>query len=208
MMKSLISSNLLEKGLEQLTKTTSKERQEKLLLHLKLLKKWGKIYNLTSILSEREMITKHILDSISINQHLQGNHFLDIGSGAGFPGIPLAIWDPARSFVLIESSKKKVQFLRHVVFELDLQNVTIINSRVEDFKPEEKYNGIICRALGSIDFILKITSHLRNQGVYLYIMLGKKPDKVNEKIGAHSYNLVQIDVPFLNADRNLLVVQF
>ena len=111
-----------------------------------LLNKWNKAYNLTSVRDPQEMLVKHILDSLVVSPYLQGDRFIDVGTGPGLPGLPLAIINPSKQFVLLDSLGKRISFIRNAIRELGLTNVTPVLSRVEEYQPEDKFDGVLSRA--------------------------------------------------------------
>lgn len=149
--------------------------QEQLLHYLFLLDKWNHTYNLTSVRNVQDMVSVHILDSLSILNYLKGERIIDVGTGAGLPGMPLAIAQPERAFTLLDSNGKKTRFLVHVLQQLKLTNVTVVQERAEHYKPEVCFTTVVSRAFSDLcDFIAK-TQHLRCQdGVYL-AMKGQCP---------------------------------
>lgn len=168
---------ILKKALDKNNLDLSKEQQAKLIEYLTLIQLWNRVYNLTSILDPTEMVYLHLIDSLLIAEHLTGHRFLDVGSGAGLPGIPLAIMHPEQEWVLLDKNSKKTRFLTQVVAELGLKNVTVIHSRVEDFKPTINFDGILSRALSTIKVFVESTNHLLNDhGVWL-AMKGKYPEE-------------------------------
>jgi 16S rRNA (guanine527-N7)-methyltransferase len=149
-----------------------------------LLLKWNKTYNLTAIADPHEIITHHILDSLAIAPYVSGTHILDIGSGAGFPGVPLALIFPEKKFVLLDSNNKKARFLRHVVLTLALPNVEIAQQRVEKFHFTPCFDTIVIRATGSIKDLTQQSLHLCcNHGLWLF-MKGKYPQEELEEFQA------------------------
>ncbi|MDW1918159.1 16S rRNA (guanine(527)-N(7))-methyltransferase RsmG, partial [Vibrio sp. Vb0349] len=123
----------------------SEKQREQLVGYVELLDKWNKAYNIKTVRETREMLGKHILDSIVVGTHLQGERFIDVGTGPGLPGIPLAIMHPEKTFFLLDSLGKRIRFIKQVVHTLGLKNVTPIQSRVEEFQPEEKFDGVLSR---------------------------------------------------------------
>ncbi|MCA2491442.1 MULTISPECIES: 16S rRNA (guanine(527)-N(7))-methyltransferase RsmG, partial [Vibrio] len=123
----------------------SEQQREQLVGYVELLDKWNKAYNLTSVRDPLDMLVKHILDSIVVSAHLPGERFIDVGTGPGLPGIPLAIMNPEKTFFLLDSLGKRIRFIKQVVHTLGLKNVTPIQSRVEEFQPEEKFDGVLSR---------------------------------------------------------------
>lgn len=182
--------------------------QEKLLRYLLLLEKWNKTYNLTSIRDLKEMITHHILDSLSIRDYLAGIRILDVGTGAGLPGIPLAIVQPHREFYLLDSNQKKTTFLNQVLLELKISNVTIINARVEKYTDETCFDCIITRAFSSLQEFVDCTNHLVCKDGFWLAMKGKYPtEELANLTGEFSTMVYDLQVPGLNAERHLVKIQ-
>src|SRR5262245_60296717 len=148
-----------------------------LLAHLDLMDEWGARMNLTAIREREQQLTKHVLDSLSVRPWLQGERIADVGSGAGFPGIPLAIVEPARRFALIESTGKKCDFLRHVVAELELRNVEVVQSRAETYRPPARFGTVVARAVGPIADLVRSAGPLVAGGGRLLAMKGRMPEK-------------------------------
>ncbi len=169
-------TNFLHESLNANSWNFSSEIENKFESYLDLLQKWNRVYNLTAIRNYDDMVQLHILDSLSINPYLRGKRIIDIGTGAGLPGIPLAIINPEKEFVLLDSNSKKTRFLIQVVHELKLQNVQIIHSRCEDYHPEKCFDTIVTRAFASLKEMLVITKHLIcTQGQFL-AMKGVYPE--------------------------------
>lgn len=146
----------------------SKHQQNKLISFVLLLHKWNKAYNLSAIRDPQDMLVKHIFDSIVVAPFLHGNSLADVGTGPGLPGIPLAIMCPDKSFTLIDSLGKRIRFIKQAVHELALDNVTTIQSRVENVKPEVLFDGVLSRAFASLNDMLKWCHHLVDkQGMFL-----------------------------------------
>ena len=131
-----------------------------LIQYVELLIKWNKAYNLTSVREPEDMLVKHIMDSLMVGDSLQGSSFIDVGTGPGLPGIPLAILYPEREFVLLDSLGKRITFLRQVVFQLKLPNVTPVLSRVEKYQPEQPFDGVLSRAFASLNDMVHWCEHL------------------------------------------------
>ena len=151
--------NLLE-GASALGLELSDEQAGKLVAHLDLLDEWNQRMNLTAIRDRGQQLTKHILDSLSVRSHLRGSRIADVGSGAGFPGIPLAIVLPDVHFALIESTGKKCRFLEHVRDTLSLPNVEVVQSRAEAFKPGERFDTVLARAVGPVADLVRVAGPL------------------------------------------------
>ncbi|UTM57319.1 16S rRNA (guanine(527)-N(7))-methyltransferase RsmG [Photobacterium sp. CCB-ST2H9] len=139
----------------------TEQQLEQLVGYVSLLHKWNKAYNLTSVRDPNEMLVKHILDSIVVSPYLaQGSRFIDVGTGPGLPGIPLAIMHPDKQFTLLDSLGKRIRFIRQVVHELGLGNVTPVQSRVEEFIPEQGFDAVLSRAFASMSDMVHWCRHL------------------------------------------------
>lgn len=157
--------------------TVTEQQREQLVGYVQLLDKWNKAYNLTSVRDPMEMLVKHILDSLVVSPHLVGERFIDVGSGPGLPGIPLAIMHPDKEFVLIDSLGKRIRFLKQVIHDLKINNVLPVQSRVEEFDPESGFDGVLSRAFASMTDMVNWCQHLPkpNAGVFLALK-GVRPD--------------------------------
>lgn len=150
----------LAQGISQLGLELSPQVQQKLLDYVVLLQKWNKVYNLTSIRNGEQMITHHLLDSLAVLPHLWPGRWLDVGCGAGLPGLVLAIARPEWQFSLLDSNSKKTSFVQQAAIELDLQNVKVYCARVEEMQSAEKFDGIISRAFADTTLFITLTRHL------------------------------------------------
>lgn len=150
-------------------------QQQKLIAYLELLQRWNKVFNLTTITEPREMVYLHLIDSLLMQPFLHGKRMLDVGSGAGLPGIPLAIVNPHLHWTLLDKNSKKTRFITQAVAELKLTNVDIINERSEDFQPTSGFDSILSRAYGTIAMFLETTKHLLAPGGIFIAMKGKYP---------------------------------
>lgn len=200
------SAEELQHGCEQLGISLGTEAQIKLLNYLVLLRKWNKVYNLTAIRDEKQMVSRHLLDSLAVMPHLWRGRWLDVGCGAGLPGIVLAVMQPNWQVILLDSNSKKISFVQQAIIELGLQNASVHCTRVEDWKPIERFDGIISRAFSELGDFLRCTQHLMAphgrwaamKGILEQELAGI-PDKCRvEKI-------IPIQVPGLNASRNLVI---
>lgn len=133
--------------------------------------------NLTAIRDREQQLTKHVLDSLSVGPWLRGERVADLGSGAGFPGIPLSIVEPARHFALIESTGKKCDFLRHVAGEVGLANIEIVQARAEAYRPPLRFGTVVARAVGPIADLVRRGGHLVTGGGRLLAMKGRLPEE-------------------------------
>ena len=175
--------------------------------HLLLLQKWNQAYNLTSITHFKAMLIKHLFDSLSIAPFIKGKLIIDLGTGAGFPGIPLSILMPNKKYILIESVTKKVNFLCHVKRTLKLNNIKIINTRIQDYNIKIQYDHIICRAFSSVKNIYNLSQHyLKKNGSFL-IMKGTDIEK-NQLyfLSPDQYKFIKLDVPNLSSERHLVII--
>jgi len=202
-------SQQLQQGLAKLGLTVDEAVQSSLLDYVALLHKWNRAYNLTAVRKPELMITRHILDSLVINPYLSSGRIIDVGTGAGLPGIPLALIRPDDEFFLLDSNSKKTRFLTQAVTELGLKNVTVVQSRVEEFKPDQLFNTIISRAYTTLAKMISGTRHLLADGGVFFAMKGVYPVAELDELPA-DMRLVgsyQLHVPELDAERHLLVIQ-
>ncbi len=153
----------------------SDQQKQQLVGYVELLHKWNKAYNLTSVRDPEQMLVRHILDSIVVEPHLVGERFIDVGTGPGLPGIPLAIVRPQAHFTLLDSLGKRVRFLKQVQHELKLENVTPVQSRVEDFPAEPPFDGVISRAFASLTDMVSWCHHLPGGNGRFYALKGILP---------------------------------
>ena len=187
----------------------SAETEEKLSAYLDLLRKWNRVYNLTAIRDPKESVMLHILDSLSIRAYLHGERILDVGTGAGLPGIPLALTCLDKQFVLLDRNSKKTRFLTQVLCELGLKNIQVVHARVEEFKPEKKFDSILSRAFASIQVMLEATQHvLAEQGQFL-AMKGAYPAAELATVSS-SFEVIAVHKLVINglaAERHLVCMQ-
>lgn len=167
--------NQLVKGLSFYKLTLSDEQVEKLLAYHQLMIKWNKAYNLTAVRDPEHMIQRHLLDSLSISPYIQGQRFIDVGTGGGLPGIVMAIIFPEREWHLLDSNGKKTRFLFQVKTELKLANVTIHHCRVEEHQPETLYDGVLSRAFATLLDMVNGSHQLLSADGYFYAMKGVYP---------------------------------
>lgn len=192
-------------GLQALDLPAGADKVECLLAFIALIEKWNKAYNLTAIRKREEMVSLHLLDSLAIIPYLHGTRIIDVGTGAGLPGIPLAIYAPEKEFVLLDSNQKKTRFVQQAVLELKLPNVTVCHSRAEDYRPEKPFDTVLARAFAALPEILHVTRHLLAQHGILLAMKGRPPDDELAQI-AVPYALHTLQVPGIDAERCLVQI--
>jgi len=198
----------LPEGLAEMQLSLSETRQQELLAFLSLLNKWNKAYNLTAVRDEREMVSRQLLDSLSILPWVTTEHLLDVGAGGGLPGIPLAIVLPEKRFTLLDSNGKKTRFLNQCVLELGLKNVEVIHGRAEDCKLEKPFSQISSRAFTALDTLVGWCGDLlANEGSFL-AMKGQYPDDEVAALpaGWQVSSSHSLEVPGAGGERHLLVV--
>jgi 16S rRNA (guanine527-N7)-methyltransferase len=198
----------LRDGLAAMDLSLDEDRQEKLLAFLGLLNKWNRAYNLTAVRDEREMVSRQLLDSLSILPWVTADHLLDVGAGGGLPGIPLAIALPEKRFTLLDSNGKKTRFLHQCVLELGLGNVEVVHGRAEDCRPEEPFSQISSRAFTALENLVNWCGDLlANEGEFL-AMKGQFPDDevAALPVGWQVESSHSLDVPGADGERHLLVI--
>lgn len=205
---------VLLQGLESLNCQLDAGQIDKLLHYHALLIKWNKAYNLTAVRDPEQMIARHLLDSLTIVPYLKGRRFIDVGTGAGLPGIVLAIVFSECEFALLDSNGKKMRFLFQVKTELQLQNVSIHHQRVESFIPPQPFDGVISRAFASLQDMVIGSNHLLTTAGYFYAMKGLYPTAELEQLKSLSdrekaYKVEAchaLQVPGDSAQRHLLLI--
>jgi 16S rRNA (guanine527-N7)-methyltransferase len=200
----LLEDGILELGLEERLGGDSL-----LMEYVTELMNWNRVYNLTSVRKPTDIITRHILDSLSILDYLQGDRILDVGTGAGLPGIPLAIACPEREFVLLDSSSKKLRFVQQTLGILKLDNVSLENSRVDEYRADSPFDTIVCRAFSDLPDFYRFAAHLCNAGGRMLAMKGVYPMTEVESLEDKSIisDVVALKVPGLDAERHLVIIK-
>lgn len=192
---------------DQLALSATDEQVSQWCTHLELLLRWNKAYNLTAITDPKDVITHHLADSLSVIPYIVGNRVLDVGTGGGFPGIPLAIYYPNKEVILVDTVQKKTRFLRQVVGDLGLQNVQVFHARVEQLKLDESVSEIVSRAFSSISQFVQLTEHLADRHTRWLAMKGKFPhDELKALSGHFAYTSHPLEVPGLDAERHLIQI--
>jgi len=203
-----VLSAQLEAYLAEINLPTTAEQKKQLLDFVGMLNKWNKAYNLTSVRDPEIMLVRHIMDSLVVSKHLQGERFIDVGTGPGLPGIPLAIMNPDKTFVLLDSLGKRIRFQKQVAFELGIHNISSIESRVEAYQPEQKFDGVLSRAFASIHDMLTWCHHLPAEHGQFYALKGQLSDEEMQQIpaGFAITETIELKVPKLDEQRHLLKI--
>jgi len=200
-------SRLLSEGLEGLNQALSADQQQALIAYLALLARWNRAYNLTAVDDPTEMVARHLLDSLSIRPWLVGQRIVDSGTGAGLPGIPLAIACPERQFTLIDSNGKKLRFLRQVRRELGLSNVDLVQARLEARPDLAVPHTITARALAPLERLVEWHRDWLDQGARLLAMKSREVEnELSALTGAYNVELFDLEVPGEPARRCLAIV--
>ncbi|KPK56008.1 MAG: hypothetical protein AMS22_02690 [Thiotrichales bacterium SG8_50] len=202
-------ARVLETGLAEMGLSLEPPVHQRLLSYIALLGKWNRVYNLTAVRKPEQMVTRHLLDSLSVLQFLREPRILDVGSGAGLPGIPLALARPQWEFVLLDSNGKKARFLTQAVAELGLSNVSVAQARVEEYQSEVLFTTIISRAFASVGEFVTGARHLLAPGGIYLAMKGAYPVAEMDHLPA-GYAVVathQLQVPGLDAQRHAIELQ-
>ena len=196
-------------GCSELGQRTDDEKIDQFATLLTELEHWGARVNLTAIRDIEKMISGHLLDSLAIRPYLQGDSIIDIGTGAGFPGLPLAIAEAERSFVLLDSNRKKISFAQHIVSKLGLGNVRAVHARAEDYAAGGTFDTVIARALASIPRIIELGGHLTGKKGVLLALKGRHPAAELEQLDRlpdqWSWKIERISVPGLEQHSRHLV---
>ncbi len=194
----------LTQGLQEAGIQLPMDIQQKLLEYLALLQKWNKVHNLTAVRDPEEMVTLHLLDSLSVMPYIQSGNLLDVGSGAGLPGIPLAICKPELQVTVLDSSHKKTSFMRQAKAELGIPNLQVVCSRVEAYVPEQPFDIVISRAFSDLAEFMQLTRHLGKHGAQWLAMKGVYPFEELAQIKSEPIRVVPLQVPGLEAQRHLV----
>ena len=198
----------LEQGLDAMALEIAPETREKLLEYLALVHKWNKVHNLTAVREPEDMVTLHLLDSLAVLPHIKAERLLDVGSGAGLPGIPLALSLPGMKVTVLDSSQKKASFMRQAKAELDIGNLEVVCGRVEQFKPEERFDVIISRAFSDLNLFTGLTAHLCKPHGQWLAMKGVYPHDELAQIDIRPERVLPLEVAGLQAQRHLVFLPF
>lgn len=197
---------LLEAGAAALGVPLTSGQREQLLRLVAELVEWNGRFNLTAIREPADMLRKHLLDSLAVQPWLVGSRIADVGTGAGFPGLPLAVINPDRRFALVEATAKKARFVVHAARALGLANVEVVNSRAEVWKPPRPFDTVICRALGKLHEFVRFAGHLCARHGRMLAMKGQYPEAELEAVprGWRVVAVHRLEVPGLEAERHLV----
>ena len=201
----MISKKKICLGLEQLGLQADDLLADKLSAFVDDLVKWNKVYNLTSIREPEQILIQHIFDSLSVHPYLEGSRIIDVGTGGGFPGIPLAMLMPKKQFTLLDSNGKKTRFLQQMVINHGLGNCDVVQSRAESFAP--LFDVVICRAFAALPDIVSFAGHLVTGEGVLLAMKGQLEDSRPLPDGFQVIDVHRLTVPGMNAERHLVVLR-
>lgn len=199
----------LEAGTRSLGIALDEMQLTRLLQYLGLIQKWNRVHNLTALRDPKKMLTHHLLDSLAVLPHLDVDRLLDVGSGAGLPGIPLAIARPDWAITLSDSNQKKSSFQLQAVIELGLNNVQVVSGRVEDIQCEHKFDGVISRAFSEIADFVACSARVLTAAGRWYAMKGTYPQAELERLpaGVEVERITSLVVPRLDAQRHLITLK-
>ena len=198
----------LRQGLEQLGLAANDGQVASLISYLQLLEKWNHHFNLSGIDDIDDMVSMHLLDSLSINAYLQGSIIVDVGTGAGLPGIPLAIMNPEKNFLLIDSNGKKTRFLFQVKIDLQLENISIVNTRIEHYQNQQQIDMVMCRAFSSLEDVVTKSQHLFGKKTKLLAMKGRYPEQELRELpaGFEVSRVIKLEIPGSETHRHFVEV--
>jgi 16S rRNA (guanine527-N7)-methyltransferase len=200
-------TTLLTRGIAKLGLNFDENQIDKLLAYLHLLDKWNHHYNLSAIRDIEQMVTHHILDSLAVSPYLSDcERVLDVGTGAGLPGFVLAVCYPQHHFVLLDGNGKKIRFLVQAKHELKISNIEPVQARAENYQTTDCFNGIISRAVGSINELIDNTKHLLCPHGHWYAMKGNYPEAELKGL-TYPHRVERLDVPQLEGSRHLVIIE-
>jgi 16S rRNA (guanine527-N7)-methyltransferase len=195
-----VAPSQIQVALDKLGGGVSEDAAPRFATLLTELDKWNRKVNLTAIRDPEEMITGHLLDSLVVRPLLKGETVLDVGTGAGFPGLPLAIAEPQREFTLVDSNNKKIQFVLHVAGLLGLDNVTAVKARTEDYAPGDRFDTVIARAVAALPRLLEIAGHHVGEDGVFVALKGRYPaEEIQQLPAGWDYTVTELSVPGLGS---------
>jgi 16S rRNA (guanine527-N7)-methyltransferase len=202
------TADQLKRGLIGLGLTLDRDTQQRLLDYIALIEKWNRVYNLTAIREPEKMVSHHLLDSLAVAPHLHARRLLDVGSGAGLPGIPLALAKPDAQVTLLDSNHKKAAFLKQAVIELKLKNAEVCSERVESWQTQNGFDVIISRAFSDMSEFVRVTRHLLAPGGMFAAMKGLHPYEEIDKLppDCKVRQVLPLAIPGLEGARHLVLI--
>lgn len=202
-------NEILLQGCEKLALDITTEQADKLNGYVQRIDKWNKAYNLTSVRDPEQMMVKHILDSLAVTRFVSGKRVIDVGTGPGLPGMPLAIMLPDIEFKLLDSLGKRVRFMKQCAFELGLTNVTPVHSRVEEHEPAQPYDIVLSRAFASLKDMLHWCQHLVDSSGVFFALKGQFPQSEIDEVSDHFQigSVEALSVPDLTGERHLVTIR-
>lgn len=201
---------LLHRGLVGMGQSLDRQTESQLIRYIELISQWNKVFRLSSIYDLDAMVTRHLLDSLAVLPYVKGRTIVDVGTGAGLPGIPLAITMPDRHFCLIDTNRKKIQFLEKVCQQLSLRNVHIVNRAVEEFHVEPLFETVISRSFNTLNEFLTLSQHLVKPEGQTLAMKGVYPLTELQDLNPH-FKLIEVhplNIPALSAERHLVELTY
>jgi 16S rRNA (guanine527-N7)-methyltransferase len=200
----------LHQGLIEMNQPLDRQMEAQLIRYIELIAQWNRVFNLTAIRDLDTMVTRHLLDSLSILPHLKGKLILDVGTGAGLPGIPLAIVIPDRQFVLLDSNQKKTRFLQQTCYQMRLRNVRVVHQRVEEYQADPLFDSVVSRAFSTLRDFLTLSQHLVKPGGQVLAMKGVYPLTELQEV-TPPFKVVDVyplKVPKLDAERHVVELKY
>lgn len=199
---------VLDQGLSAMALDVAPAVRDKLMIYLDLLIKWNHVYNLTAVRDPVQMVIRHFLDSLAVLPHVSGSRLIDVGTGAGLPGIPLAMVLSGAEWVLLDANGKKTRFVTQAVATTGLTNISVAQARVEDYHPAHLFDTVVTRAYAALDVIVSDTLHLCGPSARILAMKGRLPEKEIQCVEAMSHGVAvhALPVPGLQEERHLIEV--
>ncbi len=193
-------------GLDTLRISVDQQKIDLLLGLLQLLQKWNKAFNLTAVTNLQQMVVWHLLDSLALSPYINGNRILDVGTGAGFPGLPLAVTNPDQHFVLLDSNLKKTRFVQQATLELGIDNVEVVHKRIQDYQPDSQFNTVFARAVSSLaDMVDNVVRLVAEDGKIL-LPKGQFPQTEIDELRDCKYSVIKLEIPGMDAQRHLVSI--